>query len=269
MKSSDRMILLGVLGVLAIGAVWFGLISPKRSELSQLDSELATAQSALAEQEQIAAAAQAAQQGYEGDYKRLVSLGKAVPGDDDAASLIEQVDVLAKRTGVVFSGLKLSDTGEEVAAPTPPAETESPEPPADGATPVTAPATETAAATAPLGASVGEAGLPVMPYDLTFSGTFFDIADFMASLDRMVQVGGKSLAVNGRLLTVDGFSLAPDPSKGFPTLTASLHVTTFVAPADQGLTGGATPATPDPAATPATAPATTPTSPAPTAAVTP
>ena len=59
----------------------------------------------------------------------------------------------------------------------------------------------------PLGAAVGSAGLPTMPYDLTFTGDFFDIADFMAGLDAMVKVDGKGIGVDGRLLTIDGFSL--------------------------------------------------------------
>jgi hypothetical protein len=45
---------------------------------------------------------------------------------------------------------------------------------------------------------------------------------------------------------VDGFTLAADPVKGFPALTASLAVTTYLTPATQGLTAGATPTGPAP-----------------------
>jgi hypothetical protein len=98
-----------------------------------------------------------------------------------------------------------------------------------------------------------------MPYDLKFTGGFFEIADFLESLDRMVMSHGGRVAVDGRLLTVNGFSLAPSTEttatrNGTPTLTASLSVTTFLTPADQGITAGATPAGPLPVtATPASA----------------
>ena len=51
---------------------------------------------------------------------------------------------------------------------------------------------------------------------------------------------GTQLDVQGRLLTVDGFNLSVDKARGFPHLEADLKVTTFITPADQGATGGAT-----------------------------
>ena len=133
-------------------------------------------------------------------------------------------------------------------------------------------ATEASAAALPIGASIGPAGLPVMPYDLTFTGNYFQIADFMKKLNGLVHPkNGSAIDVTGRLVTVDAFTLAPVQSEGqgltpVPTLTADLSVTTYLAPADLGLTGGATPtgpaqATPTPASTTGTAPPTsTPTS---------
>ena len=80
----------------------------------------------------------------------------------------------------------------------PPLATPPPEegaPPAEGApAATTVPATESAAAVLPLGAAVGLAGLPTMPYDLIFTGDFFDIADFMAGLDRMVKSTARASA---------------------------------------------------------------------------
>jgi hypothetical protein len=131
------------------------------------------------------------------------------------------------------------------------------------------PATEAAAATLPIGASVGPAGLPVMPYDLEFTGDFFQIANFLESLDKMVQMPQGKVDVTGRLLTVDGFALSPEQSAGasmsaVPTLAASLAVTTYLTPADQGLTAGATPGGPAPSTLEATPTTTSSTTPAPT-----
>lgn len=239
MKSSDRMILAAVAVVGLIAAFWFLALSPKRAELAKLDDEVATLETSVAEQEQLAVAAEEAKSGYRRNYQRLVVLGKAVPGDDDAASLVVQTTSLAERAQIDFRSLTLAEGGGEAPAP---AATETT---ADGATaPVAAPATEAAAATLPIGATVGPAGLPVMPYDLKFQGDFFEISEFLASVDRMVDPGRASVGIDGRLVTVDGFALTPDPVKGFPRLAADLRVTTYVAPADQGLTGGATPTAP-------------------------
>jgi hypothetical protein len=109
--------------------------------------------------------------------------------------------------------------------------------------------TEAGAATLPIGATVGSAGLPVMPYDLEFTGGFFQVADFFGHLDGMVHTKGGSLGVQGRLLTIDGFNLTADEDKGFPMLSASVSATSYVTPADQGILAGADPAGPAPAPT--------------------
>jgi hypothetical protein len=80
---------------------------------------------------------------------------------------------------------------------------------------------------------------------MTFSGSYFQIADFMAGIDDLVRTGKGTVSVDGRLATIDGFGLQPTSSNG-KTLTASLAITTYVTPASQGLTAGATPAGPAP-----------------------
>jgi hypothetical protein len=98
-----------------------------------------------------------------------------------------------------------------------------------------------------------------MPYDLTFTGDYFQIANFMKKLNGLVHLRQGALDVTGRLITVDAFTLAPVQSEGqgltpVPTLTADLSVTTYLTPAEQGLTAGATPVGPAPStATPASA----------------
>lgn len=243
MKSKDRNILIGLAVAGLLVAFWVVMLSPKRAELSELATEVSELEVSVADAEQRAVLAEQAKTTYSENYHRLVVLGKAVPENDDAASLLVQTAALAEQAGIHFKKLDLVEGGGELPAPVA-AETTA-DPPAEGgvappaATPTTAPATEASAATLPIGATVGSAGLPVMPYDLSFEGDFFDIADFMARLDAQVQVPGKG-PVNGRLITVDGFALTGDDNKGFPYLDASLHVTTFVTPPDQGLTAGAT-----------------------------
>ncbi len=114
------------------------------------------------------------------------------------------------------------------------------------ATSTLVPATEASAATLPIGAVVGPAGLPTLPYDLNFRGTFFNIADYIGGLDGLVtpRNDGTQVASNGRLLTVNGFALNGGAPGSSPKLDADFLVTTYVAPAEQGLTAGASPSGP-------------------------
>jgi Tfp pilus assembly protein PilO len=266
MKATDRAIVLGILILGLVVAFWLLVLAPKRAEVSDLDGQISDLRTSLASAEQTAAAAEQAQDDYASNYHDLVVLGKAVPPEEDTSSLLVQIQTLAERAGISFDAIKLSETGD--AAPPPPAsETTADQSSgdsgaaagdasrsaasADAATPETAstltgsvPATEAAAAPLPLGATVGTAGLPVMPYDLHFRGDFFQVADFIQGLDDLVQSESAGVGVDGRLLTIDGFSFGPDEQAGFPHLVASLHVTSYVAPADQGLTAGATPSAP-------------------------
>jgi hypothetical protein len=114
-------------------------------------------------------------------------------------------------------------------------------------TSATVPATETAAASQPLGATVGAAGLPTMPYDLNVTGGFFDVAHFIGGMDSLVKprASGQEVVANGRLFTVDGFALTLGDA-GPASLDAKLLVTTYVTPPDQGVTVGASPGGPAP-----------------------
>ena len=52
------------------------------------------------------------------------------------------------------------------------------------------------------------------------------------------------MAVDGRLLTVNGFSLQAAPEARVPALEASFSVTTYLTPPGEGLAGGASPESP-------------------------
>ena len=125
---------------------------------------------------------------------------------------------------------------------TPPASGSTP-PASGGATPAStsgAPATAAAAAVLPPGATVGSAGLPTLPFSFTFTGSFFNLADFLRKLDRYVLPKGSAVDVNGRLLTVDGIALSVGP-EGFPTIKASVAATAYLVPEEQGTAARATP----------------------------
>jgi Tfp pilus assembly protein PilO len=236
MTSTNRVIA-AMLVVVALGvAFWMMLLSPKREEAKKLGAQVEALEASLAQHEAEVTEAEAAREEFPTQYQRLVVLGKAVPGDDDVASLLVQMNRISDAAGGRFREIKLRAAGEGTEAPAP-----SPSAGAEG-TPVSA--TEVAASLLPLGAAIGPAGLAVMPYEVTFDGNFFDVADFIKGLDSLVNTGDEEVSVDGRLVTIDGFSLEADANEGFPALQASFSLTTYLTPPSEGVTGGATPETP-------------------------
>ncbi len=221
-----------VVGALA-AAFWMVLLSPKREEAQKLSGQIESVESSLYQHRSEAAAAAAAKRSFPEDYARLVVIGKAVPSGDETASLLVQLNHLANQAGAKFETLNLESGGEEA--------------PAEAASGAAASPTEAEASLLPLGATIGPAGLAVMPYSLTFEGDFFQLASFIEKLDNLVKTTNADVAVNGRLITVGSFSLSPGEAAegGSARLTADVSVTTYLTPPGQGLTAGATPGGPE------------------------
>ncbi len=277
MKRSDSVILMVLPLVALVVGFWLLILAPKRHEASKLSGEVSKLQSAVDEQKRLAASAAEAKRTFPDNYEKVIEMGRAVPQDDDTASLVAQFSRLSKRSGVEFRSIELDSSQAQAAAtvaatPPPSSESGGQQGESSQSTPTssTAPApTETTAATLPIGAGIGPAGFPVMPYKLEFRGDFFRVADFIHGLDQMVTTSNGVVAVHGRLLTIDGFNLKQNPVRGFPSLTAQFSITTYLTPSAQGLSAGATPEGPGaaPASTqPTTAPTTGAPAPTPTSA---
>jgi Tfp pilus assembly protein PilO len=226
-------------------AFWSLLLGPRRDEASKLGTQVEQTEASLVDHQSEVATAEEARKRFPVDYQRLVVLGKAVPAGDETASLLVQLNGVADHTKVEFDGISLNAEGggseeEEASSASTSGESVS--------------ATEAAASLLPLGASIGAAGLAVMPYSLVFKGNFFQIADFIHGLDGLVKSHGEKVAVKGRLVTINSFVLAPEgegagttgaKKGGPPVLTATFSVTTYVTPPGQGTTAGASPSSPE------------------------
>jgi Tfp pilus assembly protein PilO len=298
MKGSDKTVVFGVVMAIILAAFYFKVVSPERAKVSSLGKDVTTLQGQVDQQKQNAQVGETARQNFPAYYGRLVVLGKAVPGQADTASLLVELSAVADRTHVDFRGLALNAGSGQTSGATPPP---SPTPPpssssTSGSTSTTgttsttsttpstsgssssstsstasstvpAPATEASAANLPLGAVVGSASLPTMPYDMTFVGSYFDVANFLKGVDDLVHLRESGqVASDGRLLTVDGFSLSPSPTAKpgdpNPQLQVDLAVTSYVTPSTQGVTAGASPSGPAPSLSqPQTQPASQPVSP--------
>lgn len=239
MNASSNKLIVAILIVAALAVgFWMVLLSPKREEASKLSAEAGTLEASVSEARNRLAQAEEAKHAFPADYRQLVMLGQAVPQGDETSSLLVELGKVSTDSKVKFKSITLEEgTGiEETAAPT-------------SASPsATTPPSEAAAALLPLGAAIGPAGLGVVPYNLKFSGSFFHVADFIAGIDSLVKTS-KQIAVDGRLVTLDGFALSENANAGFPYLDANFAVTAYVTPPSQGLTAGATSAEPAPVST--------------------
>jgi Tfp pilus assembly protein PilO len=251
MGSATRPII-GMLMVAAAAiAFWTLLVSPKRDEASKLAQQVEGVSATVESARSGLAQATAARRSFPAAYHQLVELGQAVPADDETPSLLIELETIAAATGVEFDDIQLEGEGEAApeAVAAPPPTTEATTGTSTG-TPAseTIPPTEVEASLLPLGASIGSAGLAVMPYSLNLKGNFFQIDHFIGAIDSLVRAE-KSMKVDGRLITINGFSLSAGTGEGTgsgaaPELQADFSVTTYLTPPGQGVTAGATPVAP-------------------------
>jgi type II secretory pathway pseudopilin PulG len=247
----DRIVIGVVAGLALVVGSWLLVIQPKRDQASKLSSQVNAEQTQLDTVRTKVAAGQAAKNAYASSYTTLVKLGEAVPADDNVPSLIYQIQGAAQAAKVDFRDLTLSPGSANGAASLPTSSTS---------------ASQVATAAVPPGATVGPAGFPIEPFNFSFRGNFFHLANFFGRLQRFVVATNQRVSVSGRLMTLNAITLGPGP-QGFPQITASISATTYLVPATQGLLNGATPT--GPSSQPGTQPVSTPTSstPTPTAVV--
>ncbi|HVX32670.1 MAG TPA: hypothetical protein VHA80_05955 [Solirubrobacterales bacterium] len=253
MRSATRPIVAMLVVAAAAIAFWTLVLGPKREDADKLGAQVEQLQTSVAAARGELSRAQAARRAFPAAYHQLVELGQAVPATDETPSLLIELQTLAAACGVSFDSIQLegegSATPEAAVAPTAPTETAM-----STGVPAAAvvPATEVEASLLPLGASIGPAGLAVMPYSLEFEGDFFQIADFIGKVDSLVK-SGTAMKVDGRLVTINSFSLTTDSAEGreggggATKLNATFSVTTYLTPPGQGITAGATPTAPAPA----------------------
>lgn len=254
MTARDRSVLavLAVVGVIA--GFWFLVLGPKRDEAASVGDQVAQITQQRDQALSDAANSRAARRQFAGNYMSVARLGKAVPGDDDVAALVYQLDSTADATGVSFRSIKVegsstppapttsatasASTQDAPAGPTGPSG-----PTGSGSASTAVAATQSATAALPPGVAVGAAGFPTMPFSFTFDGSFLNLADFLGRLDHSVTTRHNGVVVSGRLLTMDAISLKFAQS-GFPHMTATVSANAYVVPPDQGATAGVVPTMP-------------------------
>jgi Tfp pilus assembly protein PilO len=217
MTSNERstVLLVAVAGVAILAALWFLAIGPKRSDSSEVRTNVASQQQRLSAAQSQLAGYQSARKQFPGMLAELKTLDKAVPARAAISSLLRQVQ---RRAKVRDSVLRLVALKAAAAVPA-----------ATGAVP-TAPVSP--------GATVGPDGLSALPFTFEFTGRYFDLRDILKVVRRSVSVRSGDLKVAGRLLTIDGLTFTPTEA-GSDLTKAVVNATAYIAP-----DGAATPQPP-------------------------
>ncbi len=238
MTGRDRIVVVGLAALAVLAAVWLLAVAPEREKAATLATEVSTAQTQLTSAESQVHSAAAAQAQYQTDYASIVSLGKAVPADQEVPSLIYQLSQATNEKNVEFASITSGGAGGS-----------SPSSPASKASAATG-----AGSSASASATAASAGFTQMPFTFTFNGSFNSLYSLFQQLDGFAQrTTAGDVLVSGRLLTVQSVKLAPSTNSGSAStgsgnskeqLAASITATAYVLPAGQSLTGGASPAGP-------------------------
>ena len=237
--SRNLKIVLAVAAAVALVAgYWMLVLGPQRKEAADLEGQIAGKRSELAQAKQQMATFERARADYKANYAKLVSLGKAVPADDDVRSFMVQLDASTRFSHVDFQNVEVGGSTSAASAAASPTDT--------AATGKLAPA--------PGLVPVGTTGVSALPFTMKFNGSYFNLSNLFARLDRYVAVHNQRVSARGRLLRVESFSLTPSGA-GWPSMSASVGAASYVVtPVDPVGGSGAQPAAGSPT-TPGTAPA--------------
>ena len=105
MTGRDRLVLIGLGALAVLGAVWLLLVAPERKQAAKLNAEVSAATAQLASAQDQASTAHAAQARYSAAYSSIVSLGKAVPADQEVPSLMYQLAQASNEKHVEFNSI--------------------------------------------------------------------------------------------------------------------------------------------------------------------
>jgi Tfp pilus assembly protein PilO len=227
MSGRDRIIAMVVAVLVIVAAGWKLLVSPEREKANSLGAQIATAQGEVTTAESQLSEAHAAQAKYSSAYAAVVNLGKAVPANQEVASLIYQLEGATNSKSVEFDSI-VSGAGSNASASTP---------------------------------AAASAGFTQMPFTFIFGGGFSNLEHLFNQLTSFTNHDASGgLEVNGRLLTVQSVKLAPASTSNEGSkqkLTGTITADAYVLPPGEGLTAGATATSPTGASSSTPAAATT------------
>lgn len=228
------------LGVVVVAALlWVVLVSPARDDKAAAQDAQAQAESqAAAVAGQLATAKEAAERTPQNE-ETLKLLAIAVPEKVEAPALIDGLDSTAKRYGVTFDVLKVTNGAATAAPVAPPASTGTTG--TTATTPSTATTAGTPAGTAADGSAVagtpGTAAAPAgsvpVQLNIEIAGRYTGVTKFLKSIQGEVRVRENGrVSAKGRLLRVESVDLSSAGTGGGRTLKGTLSVVAYLLPKD-------------------------------------
>jgi len=239
LSARDKKLVMLILPIALLVGFWFLVVSPKRQEAADAQTELAKEEGRRDAAVTKGSTLTTAQASFASDYAAVVRLGKAIPATLDTPSLIVQLDRASRGTGIDFSSIKAGDRKEEEEAA---GSASKPEAAPKDAPPKADSGAAGSDASATQGAAAGDSsapGLDEIPLEFEFNASFFELADFLHRIKRFVYVANEKIRVRGRLMTIDSIAYKPNPDTG--ELTATVKSTVYLTPKPEGATAGATP----------------------------
>ena len=209
MTSRDRIVAIVVGAVVLLAAFWFlALRRSARTRRPQREDHRGAAAPRRAPAGD--GGRHAARERYDADYATVAKLGKAVPADDDVASLVYQLDHVSTGSHIDFRSIKLDQLGhaaplrrrrprrppsrrrarrlldasdrddaERVSAPRPPPRARRRRRPARATPPRACPRRSRPPPACRPARRVGSAGFPTMPFTFEFDGSFFHMEQLL------------------------------------------------------------------------------------------
>jgi hypothetical protein len=200
--------MLGIAFAIAVlAAAWIFAVAPKRERAAELGAEVTQAEQRRDDASARAAIADRARATYARDYATVARLGKAVPANADVPSLVFQLESAARRAHVDFRAVSVLDSTPQAPAP------------------------------ADAKAVAAGGGIQPAPFSFKFEGDFFGLQDLLARIDRFSRVKGTQIAVNGRLLTIDGLNVTAARG-GLPKVQGLVTARAYVADLPAALPDG-------------------------------
>ena len=116
MRVRDRLVVAVIVAALIAGAMWILVVSPERSQVSSLSTQIVTARASLVAAQTQLARARSAAAGYVGDVRQISEVMTAIPPAPGEAALIRTITRLAG-TKVDVHELDLANGGATSSGP--------------------------------------------------------------------------------------------------------------------------------------------------------
>lgn len=185
MNRKLRLALMGAALVVFAVLCWFFLLNPIRGDISKVEQDIEDQRAQISLAQTTLAQAESMRQEGQRNQGRLLELGKMVPPTEELPSLLLQLQDLADQSGIQF----IAVTPGELKAPD------------------------------------SGSDYMVLPLELQFTGTYFDVSDFAWRAEQMVAGPGRLLAIKTLGIELDTTDTAAGVS---PQLSVNISLYAFI-----------------------------------------